>query len=143
MTDLLIEVLKHYGLAEVPGVKSNPEIIAMFTELGYNIDDDSTTAWCSACMSYFAKKCGYEYNKGLDARGWLKLPTPIVVLQPSVGDIVVLWRDSPTSWQGHVGLFISQDVHNVWLLGGNQGNAINISPYSRDRILGVRQLHKL
>jgi uncharacterized protein (TIGR02594 family) len=141
MQDLLIETLSHYGLSEVPGLDSNPEIIAMFAELGYDIKDDSTSAWCSASLSYFAKKCGYEYNKSLSARDWLKLP--VVVLKPILGDVTVLWRETPQSWKGHVGLFISQDVHKIFLLGGNQGNSISIAPYSRERLLGFRQLRKL
>jgi uncharacterized protein (TIGR02594 family) len=141
MKDLLVEVLSHYGLSEVQGTQSNPEILEFFDELGYDwVNDDSTTSWCSAMLSYYAKKCGYEYHKALDARGWLKMP--IYVLQPRVGDIVVLWRNNPTSWEGHVGLFISTAGSKVYLLGGNQSNQINITAYPRDRILGVRQLKK-
>ncbi len=142
MTEILIDMLSHYGLKEVDGVKSNPEILAMFKELGYNnVKDDSTTAWCSASISYFAKKHGYEYSKQLNARSWLTMP--VVVLHPQVGDVVVFWRNDPKGWEGHVGLFISMDEKTVYVLGGNQGNAINISPYPRERVLGFRQLKKI
>jgi len=141
MTDLLLEVLSKYGLNEVPGPQSNPEILEFFTELGYDwVEDDSTMSWCSAMLSYYAKKCGYVYHKQLDARGWLKMP--LMVLKPSVGDIVVLWRENITSWKGHVGLFIAWDAKRVYVLGGNQSNQINITAYSRDRILGIRKLKK-
>ena len=144
MEDLLIEVLKHYGLKEIEGTQSNPEILAFFQELGYDwVNDDSTTAWCSAALSYYAKKCGYEYNTTLSARDWLKLPLPIVVLKPSLGDIVVFWRESQSSWKGHVGLFIAQDNNIIYCLGGNQNNQISISGYPRDQLLGYRQLHKV
>ena len=141
MNDLLLEFLSHYGMKEVDGVESNPEIIAMFKELGYDVKDDSTTAWCSAAMNYYAKKCGYEYTGKLDAKSWLKMP--VVVLKPTLGDVVVLWRVDPTSWQGHVGLFISWDTKYVYILGGNEGNMIKISPYSREQVLGFRQLRQL
>jgi uncharacterized protein (TIGR02594 family) len=141
MKDLLVEVLSHYGLSEIPGTQSNPEILEFFDELGYDwVNDDSTTSWCSAMLSYYAKKCGYEYHKNLDARGWLKMP--LNVSKPSVGDVVILWRNNPYSWEGHVGLFISWTDTVVYLLGGNQNNRIDITAYSRDRILGVRQLKK-
>jgi hypothetical protein len=97
MQDLLIEFLKKYGTKEVLGANSNPEILDFFKELGYNwVVDDSITSWCSASLSYFAKKCGYEYHKGLDARGWLKMP--LMVLKPTIGDVVILWRNDPSSW---------------------------------------------
>jgi uncharacterized protein (TIGR02594 family) len=140
MTDLLIEALSHYGLKEVDGVASNPEIIAMGKDLGFDVADDSTTAWCSLLVNYFAKKCGYEYSGKLDARSWLKMP--VVALKPSIGDVVVLWRESPSSWKGHVGVFINWDEKNIWILGGNQSNQLNISAYPREQLLGFRKLKK-
>jgi len=140
MQDLLIEFLSHYGLKEVDGLASNPDIIAMGKDLGYDIKDDSTTAWCSLAINYFAKKCGYEYTGKLDARSWLKMP--VVVLKPNMGDIVVLWRNDPKGWEGHVGVFVAWDDRNIYILGGNQSNAINITPYPRERLLGFRQLKK-
>jgi len=142
MKDLLHEVLSHFGMTEVDGPASNPEILRFFNELGYDwVNDDSTTAWCSAMLSYYAKKCGYQYHVDLDARGWLDMP--VKVLKPSLGDIVILWRNNPASWQGHVGLFINWNETKVWLLGGNQNNQINITAYPRERILGIRQIKKL
>lgn len=142
MTDLLLEVLSHYGLNEIPGSQSNPDILEFFQELGYDwVNDDSTTSWCSAMLSYYAKECGYEYHSGLDARGWLKMS--VMVLKPMLGDVVILWRNDPLSWQGHVGLFIAWDAKRVYVLGGNQNNRIDITAYSRDRIIGIRKLRKI
>lgn len=140
MQEILIDMLSHYGLKEVDGPQSNPEIIKMGKELGFDIADDSTTAWCSLAMNYYAKKNGYEYSGALDARSWLKMP--ILVLKPQLGDVVVFWRESPQSWKGHVGLFIAQDNNIVYVLGGNQNNGINISAYPRDQLLGFRRLRK-
>ena len=80
MTDILLAMLAEYGMKEVDGIGSNPEIIAMGKELGFDIADDSTTAWCSLAVNYFAKKCGYEYTGKLDARSWLKMPVMVVTL---------------------------------------------------------------
>ena len=141
MQDLLLEMLKHYGMKEIFGATHNPEIVNMFKEIGYDQIKDDETAWCSAAMNYFAKKTGYEYTGKLDARSWLKMP--IMVLKPTMGDIVVLSRGNANSWQGHVGLYISSDINDIYVLGGNQNNMINISPYPRSRILGFRQLKKI
>lgn len=141
MTDLLLEMISHYGLKEVSGVNANPEIITFFKELGYNEVTSDETAWCSASLSYYAKKCGYEYNKTLSARDWLKMP--VMVLKPTMGDIVVLWRESPQSWKGHVGIYITNDTDTIYILGGNQNNALNISGYPRNQVLGFRSLKKI
>jgi len=52
MTDLLLEVISHYGLSEVAGTDSNPEILEFFRELDYDwVNDDSAVSWCSAMLS--------------------------------------------------------------------------------------------
>ena len=141
MNDLLIEVLRHYGLKEMFGPQANPFILAMFSSIGYDWVQDDETAWCSAALNYFCKKLGYERSGKLDARSWLKMP--VLVLKPEIGDIVVLWRDNADSWRGHVGLFINWDTDKIWILGGNQQNMIGINAYPRDRILGFRQTKKI
>ena len=141
MTEILLEVLKYYGLKEFSGAKHNPEILAMFADIGHDWVDNDETAWCSAMLNYFCKKLEYERSGKLDARSWLKLP--VMILKPQLADVVVLWRNSPSDWTGHVGLFINWDNKNVWLLGGNQNNMLNISAYPRERILGFRRARKL
>lgn len=141
MKEILLTMLEDYGMKEMAGAQSNPDILAFFKELGYDwVTDDSSTAWCSAALSYYAKKCGYEYNKTLAARDWLKMP--IMVLKPQLGDIVVFWRESPQSWKGHVGLYITQNASVVYCLGGNQNNTLSISAYPREQVLGYRSLKK-
>lgn len=141
MEELLLEVLKHYGLQEVSGPNSNPHIIEFFEEIGYKVTDDSETAWCSAMLNYFCKHLGYQRSGELTARSWLKVGTKVDT--PQLGDIVVYWRDSPQSWKGHVGMYISEENGLIWTLGGNQNNGLNISLYNKNRVLGYRRLSKV
>ena len=142
MKDLLYEVLKYYGLKETMGPASTPEILDMFHDIGFDwVKDDSVTSWCSAAMNYFCKKLGYERSGHLTARSWLNTGTKVT--DPELGDIVVLWRVKPDSWEGHVGIFIAQDDEFIFILGGNQSNMINISPYPKQRLLGYRRLSKI
>ena len=143
MKEILLEMLSHYGLKEVSGSEHNPEIVAMFAEIGFDYIKDDETAWCSAALNYFCKRLGYERSGALDARSWLKMS--VKVLKPSLGDIVVLWRESPESWKGHVGLYISEDKDRgrIYILGGNQSNMISISGYPREQLLGYRQVKKI
>jgi peptidoglycan hydrolase-like protein with peptidoglycan-binding domain len=64
------------------------------------------------------------------------------VTNPEPGDVVVYWRESINSWKGHVGIFMgfSKDGSLVYTLGGNQGNAVSISAYKADEVLGFRRL---
>jgi len=143
MQEILNEFLKNYGVKEINGSEHNPSILAMFAEIGFDWVKDDETAWCSAALNYFCKKLGYERSGKLDARSWLKMP--IKVLKPSLGDIVVLWRESKESWKGHVGIFVSEDKarKRVYILGGNQSDMISIASYPSERVLGYRQVKKL
>lgn len=133
-------MLKYYGLKEVVGNNHNPDILAMFTGTGFDWVKDDETAWCSASLNYFCKKLGYQRSGKLDARSWLKMD--VLVLKPTLGDVVILWRESPSSWKGHVGLYIASNDTHVYVLGGNQSNMIKITPYPIERVLGYRRLKK-
>jgi uncharacterized protein (TIGR02594 family) len=141
MEELLLEVLKHYGLKEVSGPQVNTHIIEFFKEIGFDWVNSDETAWCSASLNYFCKKLGYERSGKLDARSWLKVGTEVKT--PSIGNVVVFWRNKPDSWEGHVALYINEDKDNIFVLGGNQGDSISIAPYQKNRVLGYRSLKKL
>ena len=140
MTEILTEMLSHYGLSEIAGGQHNPEILEFFKDIGFDWVKDDETAWCSASLNYFAKKHYFERSGKLDARSWLKVGE--LVLEPELGDVVVFWRESPESWKGHVGLYINHNDKYIWTLGGNQNNSISIVAYPRERLLGYRRLRK-
>lgn len=140
MIDILTLALSKYGLTEIPGEDNNPEIVQMFKDIGHGWVQSDETAWCSAFINWCALKKGYEFSGKLNARSWLDVGE--VVLEPNVGDVAVLWRVKPDSWKGHVGLFINKTDTHIYLLGGNQGNQVNISAYPVGRVLGYRKLRK-
>lgn len=131
--------LSVYGLKEIHGEVDNPVIVGMFEYIGASWVKDDETAWCSAFVNYCAKKCGYEHSGKLNARSWLN--TGQLVETPLLGDVVVLWRQSPASWKGHVGFYINHDEHYIYILGGNQSNEVNITPFDKGRLLQYRRLN--
>lgn len=142
-------MMKYYGLVEVPGPKHNPIILQWFEELGYPEIKDDETAWCSLTVNIMAKRLGLEHSGKLDARSWMKTGKSVDSTSPKIGHIVVFYRNSTASWQGHVGLFAgwSKDKKGIWTLGGNQKNMITISEYPvispMVGLLGFRELKKL
>ena len=129
-----------YGIKEIKGSEDNPEVLKYFDAMGFDgkkLKDE--TAWCAAFANYCTSMAfNTEYTGTLKARDWLSVGVP--VSSPRFGDVVVLWRESKSSWKGHVGFFINQDKDHVYLLGGNQGNQVCIAPYDNYRILGYRRL---
>ena len=128
-----------YGIKEIPGNEDNPEVTKYFNEIGFDgskLKDE--TAWCSAYVNWVCKKSGLPFSGRLDARSWLNVGCKVNT--PKLGDVVVFWRESKSSWKGHVAFFIKEDGNFIWVLGGNQSNQVNISVYPKERLLAYIQL---
>ncbi len=139
--EIIEKALMQYGVREIVGRKDHPQILAYFNALGYDgakLHDE--TAWCSVFVNWVAKECGYSHSGQLTARSWLT--EGVTAKNPDLGDVVVLWRESPNSWKGHVGFYIKESKNHVYLLGGNQNNRVCIQPYPKNRILDYRKLIK-
>lgn len=117
--------LSQWGITEWPGEQHNPEVLKYFKDCGFDTIKDDETSWCSAFMCWCALKAGIPHTKSLVARSWMSWGKR--VFEPKVGDVVVFKRGS-LSWQGHVGLYIRSTGTQVYTLGGNQGNTVNITP---------------
>ena len=59
--------------------------------------------------------------------------------KPTIRCVVVLCRGKRDSWQRHVGFYAGRAKHgHILVLGGNQGDAVSIRPYSASQLLGYR-----
>lgn len=129
---------KYFGLKEEPGVKHNPKVVEMFARVGHPEIKDDETSWCAAFVGSVLLDAGLKGTGALNARSYLKWGKAKELKDAEKGDIVVFWRNSPTSWEGHVSFFHEQKDGLVYVLGGNQKNSVNISPYKASQVLSVR-----
>ncbi|MGV8090979.1 MAG: TIGR02594 family protein [Mangrovibacterium sp.] len=141
MDKLFKIAIAELGQKEIQGSGNNPAIVGYAHEAGFNWVNDDETPWCSIFVNWVAMKAGLVRSKQANARSWL-LVGQNVDSSPLPGDVVVFWRNNPTSWEGHVGIFFgfSYDGAKVYCLGGNQGNQVSISAYPKDTVLGFRRL---
>ena len=130
---ILETALKEYGTKEVPGDGNNPEVVKYYR--GNAVDD--SVPWCDQFVDWCLVQNGLEGTKPMTARSYMDYGMPIAL--PRLGDIVVFWRGSKDGWQGHVGFYISEDENNIFVLGGNQSDQVNIKPYAKSRLLGYRR----
>jgi uncharacterized protein (TIGR02594 family) len=130
---------EHLGLEEWPGARHNPAIVAMFADSGHSWVQDDETPWCAAFVGSVLASVGLPHTGKLNARSYLEWGGAVRLQDAKPGDVVVLWRNSPASWQGHVGFFVRFQGDRVVLRGGNQGNKVSDAPYPVDRVLGVRR----
>jgi len=134
----------HLGVREIPGKNHNPLILRWLRAVLSWVSSDET-AWCSAFVNFCAREAGYESSGSLAARSWLEVGEFVPLSEARKGDVVILWRVKRDGWQGHVAFL---DHYNpkrglLYLLGGNQSDAVNITAYSDDYFLGVRRLRTL
>lgn len=135
----LLTALRYYKLKEIVGDENNPIIVKMFKEIGHAWIKNDETAWCAAFLNYVLKISGYPYTGKLNARSFLGYGENVDTCNAKVGDIVVFWRVKKYSPYGHVGFYISEDENYYYILGGNQNNEVNISPYPKSKLLSIRR----
>ncbi len=121
------EAKRFHGMHEV---NSNTYLKSV---LGF---DPATTAWCAGFVNMIEKRCGRSGTGKLNARSYLNYGTP--VSKPQLGDIVIFKRGN-SSWEGHVGYYMSQDENGILVLGGNQSNKVCYKYYPVASVLGYRR----
>jgi uncharacterized protein (TIGR02594 family) len=152
---------RYIGVKEIMGEDDHPLISWWFSLCGgwWGLDTGDETPWCSAFANGMAWELRLPRSKSARARSWLQVGKPIQKVRPPFEqdwpeatpgfDVVILKRgginqpgpdviDAP----GHVGFYAGQNNNHILVLGGNQKDAVNISQYPKDRVLGVRRLHE-
>lgn len=128
------------GLSEIPGAAHNPQILEFFKSSGHGWVQDDETPWCAAFVGSCLAQAGLTGTNKLNARSYLNWGVAVDEADAQRGDIVVFWRKKPDGPFGHVAFFDSWgEDDTVKVLGGNQGNEVNVKPYPADKILGVRR----
>lgn len=131
----IVEGKKVFGLHEV---RDNSALKAWLRSDGPTLGDPAALPWCGDyCETAIKNSLPSEPFTGALrenpywARNWQIFG---VETEPVYGAIVVLSRGSG----GHVGFLVGQDATTVYLLGGNQGNTVNISRMDKARVLAYR-----
>ena len=127
---------RYIGLAEIKGGKHNPKILEWWKLIGASWFKDDETPWCGAFVGGVLAENGFNVlpgGKGASARAWNDYGVKLD--KPAVGCIVIFSRDGG----GHVGFVVGKDQKgNLMVLGGNQGDSVNIKPFSTSRVIGYR-----
>lgn len=133
---------------ELPGAQQNPLIQWWHMLCALGTDQPDETAWCSSFCNGVCWLLRLPRSKSAAARSWLTVGRAVTIDTARTGyDVVVLQRGEgaqpgPEVIQapGHVGFFAGADATSVFILGGNQSNAVTVAAFPRARVLGVRRL---
>lgn len=134
----VINALKYYGTRTIQGEKNNSDILKFFEAIGHDWVKNDEVAWCAAFLNYILQISGMENTRKLNARSFLDIGEKVT--EPTIGDIAVFWRLDPKGTLGHVGIFVAQDEKNIFVLGGNQQEQVNIIPIAKIRLLSYQRL---
>jgi uncharacterized protein (TIGR02594 family) len=126
------------GIFEFAGPAANPDIMRAWQYCDYQPPNGDETSWCSAKMCEWTECAGLPSTRAPNARSWLKWGHELKV--PKFGAITVFWRGSPTSWEGHVAIYLGKGDKpgTIKVLGGNQRNGVTIEDHPERQVLGYR-----
>jgi uncharacterized protein (TIGR02594 family) len=133
------EARRLVGTREHPGVGSNPEILDWSTEAGISYHDDDVP-WCGL---FVAHCIGSTLDREplptavLRALAWKRFG---IKTKPTLGAVMVFWRQSQSSGLGHVGFYAgeSKERKSFRILGGNQSNSVSLAWIAADRLVDAR-----
>ena len=122
------------GLSEIRGPKHNSKIIGWLDKLGAWWRDDETP-WCGVFVAHCVQDVGLPYPKYyMRAKDWADYGSLLRRDRLAPGAILVFDRAEG----GHVGFYVGEDAGHYFVLGGNQGNAVNVMKLGKTRLLASR-----
>jgi uncharacterized protein (TIGR02594 family) len=122
------------GAKEIPGPRHNSWITAQWAKLGASWFNDDETPWCGLFVAHCMQVAGQPYpGKGQFARAlsWKDWGKPCGSI---LGAVAVFGREGG----GHVGFLVGESADRLYVLGGNQSNAVNIMPIAKARLVALR-----
>lgn len=123
---------KDIGITETAGPEATARILEMHskTKLGAKSDE---VAWCAAALSCWLEEGCVNSLKTAWALDYQNYGSKLH--EPRLGCIVVLKR-GPAN--GHVGLYLGTFKDSIYVLGGNQSDAVTIQAFSKAALLSYR-----
>lgn len=120
------------GQRETLGANDSPRIRAMLKKL--RLEWLAGQPWCGTILGEWLGDCGHPPPTNyFRARAWAAWGKELTV--PVLGCVAVFSRQE----KGHVGLAVGLDSRGrLMVLGGNQGDAVNVAPFERSRVLAYR-----
>jgi peptidoglycan hydrolase-like protein with peptidoglycan-binding domain len=131
------------GHGEVGGNNMGPHVAKYLNGIVGTPND-----WCAGCFKTSGQPMPFKYTVGarniLDqtkAKGWEVKPSS--ANPPMPGDIIVWWRQAPSSWKGHVGIVHSYQNGIVRTIEGNKTSQVGSFAYTLgaiDKLLGFARV---
>lgn len=124
---------REIGQEEIAGPQNNPRIIEYLASVGntQGLQDDEID-WASAFVEWSLRQAGIAGPRSMEPSAWLNWGRTIP--EPELGCVVVF----SFKGLGHVGFYVKTERNSLYILGGNQSDAVKISRYAKKDAVGYR-----
>jgi uncharacterized protein (TIGR02594 family) len=123
----------YIGQKEVSGPKNNQTVVNFWKLIHLNSISNDEVPWCAAFVGAVLEQSGFKSTRSGLAKSYLNWGTKLD--KPVQGCIVVFTRKGG----GHVGFVEGIDKNgNLYVIGGNQSDAVNIKLFKTTNIVGYR-----
>lgn len=126
----LVLARREIGVGEIVGPKHNPVVLDYSKRAGVDGIGTDEVPWCAAFVGALLEDAGITGSKSLMARSYSRWGEAVDPNRIPIGAVCVL-SSSRGPASGHVGFVVAASRNHVWLLGGNQNNAVNIARFPR------------
>lgn len=135
----LTKARQFVGTREAPGAANNSTILGWAKRLGVKIIgivySQDSTPWCGLFIANVMNLSGIAPPPiAVRAKAWATWGDPLTRAQLAPGAVLVFER----AGGGHVSLYVGEDTTHYHCLGGNQGDAVNITRIEKSRCIARR-----
>jgi uncharacterized protein (TIGR02594 family) len=88
--------------------------------------------WCAIFTNAALESSGPGGTRSPSSQSFRTHPNFTELPGPAKGCIVVYWRGSKASGQGHVGFYRGENATSIWTLGGNENDMVQIEALPKD-----------
>lgn len=132
-TAWVAEARRYIGEREIKGGQHNPLILQMWKTIKRGGIKDDETPWCAAFVGFCLENVGIVSSRFESAKSYLTWGQKLD--GPAPGCIVVFTREGG----GHVGFLTGMTIDGrLLILGGNQGDEVNVRAFPESRVSGYR-----
>ena len=124
-----------FGVREISGARDSVAVLSYYKDAGHPSVKHDEIAWCAAFAGAMLKRADIAATGSLLARSYLGWGVPVET--PKLGAIAVLERGTDPG-AGHVGFVVGAAGKRIFLLGGNQGDAVSVAAFDLGRVIGYR-----
>lgn len=114
--------LHEVGVHEV-GDNAGPDIRRFIDDAHVGAEGEP---WCAIFANAMLELSGIPGTRSASSQSFVGHPNFVSLTGPALGAIAVFWRQSRASGLGHVGFYRGEAGDRVYVLGGNEGDAVKI-----------------